>query len=142
MWPNLQETANCIFCAVSNMGTAIEMGKLSNIGNTSHWVKTILIRCFSGPYFLAFGLNTERYGLSFRIQSKWGKIRTRKSPNTATFHALSNTKNSSNMGNINYKGNASSVVGFSDTWITVYKISNMGKAPVTRINISKIFKQH
>ena len=33
---------------------------------------------FSGPYFPAFGLNTERYGLSLRIQSECGKIRTRK----------------------------------------------------------------
>ena len=33
---------------------------------------------FSGAYFPAFGLNTERYGFSLRIQSKCGKIRTRK----------------------------------------------------------------
>ena len=33
---------------------------------------------FSGPYFPAFGLNTERYSVSLRIQSKCGKIRTRK----------------------------------------------------------------
>ena len=31
----------------------------------------------SGPYFLAFGLNTKRYSVSLRIQSKCGKIRTR-----------------------------------------------------------------
>ena len=35
-------------------------------------------RVFSGPYFPAFGLNTERYELSLRIRSKCGKIRTRK----------------------------------------------------------------
>ena len=33
---------------------------------------------FSGPYFLAFGLNTERYSVSPRIQSECGKTRTRK----------------------------------------------------------------
>ena len=33
---------------------------------------------FSGPYFPAFGLNTERYLLSLRIQSECGKMRTRK----------------------------------------------------------------
>ena len=33
---------------------------------------------FSGPYFPAFGLNTERYEVSLRIQSECGKIRTRK----------------------------------------------------------------
>ena len=33
---------------------------------------------FSGLYFPAFGLNTERYGVSLRIQSECGKIQTRK----------------------------------------------------------------
>ena len=33
---------------------------------------------FSGPYFPAFGLNTERSSVSLRIQSECGKIRTRK----------------------------------------------------------------
>ena len=33
---------------------------------------------FSGPYFPAFGLNTERYEASIRIQPKYGKIRMRK----------------------------------------------------------------
>ena len=33
---------------------------------------------FSGPYFPAFGLNTERYEVSLRIQSKYGEIWTRK----------------------------------------------------------------
>ena len=38
-------------------------------------------RVFSGTYFPAFGLNTERYGVysvSLRIQSECGKIRSRK----------------------------------------------------------------
>ena len=33
---------------------------------------------FSGPYFPSFGQNTERYGISHRIQSECGKIRTKK----------------------------------------------------------------
>ena len=33
---------------------------------------------FSGLYFPAFGLNTERFSVTLRIQSKCGKIRTRK----------------------------------------------------------------
>ena len=33
---------------------------------------------FSGLYFPAFGLNTERYGVSLRIHSECGKIQTRK----------------------------------------------------------------
>ena len=51
-------------------------------------VKSIRIRNFSGPNFPAFGLNTERYGLSFRIQQACGKISTRKTPNTDTFHGV------------------------------------------------------
>ena len=43
----------------------------------THYVKRVRIQSFSGPYFPSFGLNTERYSLSLRIQSKWGKIQTR-----------------------------------------------------------------
>ena len=53
-----------------------------------HCAKSVRIRSFSGPYFPAFGLNTERYGVSVRIQSECGKIRTRKTPNTDTFYAV------------------------------------------------------
>ena len=45
-------------------------------------------RVFSGTYFPAFGLNTERYGVSLRIQSKCGKIQTRIIRNTNTFPAV------------------------------------------------------
>ena len=38
-----------------------------------HCVKSVRIRSFSGPYFSAFGLNTERYGVSLCTQSKCGK---------------------------------------------------------------------
>ena len=51
-------------------------------------MKSVRIRSFSGPMFLAFGLNTERYSASLLIQSKCGKIRTRKTPNTDNFHAV------------------------------------------------------
>ena len=36
------------------------------------------------PYFPAFGLNTERY----EVNAKYGKIRTRRTPNTNNFHAV------------------------------------------------------
>ena len=51
-------------------------------------MKSVRVRNFSGPYFPAFGLNTERYGVSLRIQSEYGKIWTRKTPNMDTFHAV------------------------------------------------------
>ena len=49
-------------------------------------VKSVRIRSFSGPHFPTFGLNMERD--TVRIRSKGGKIRTRKTRNMDTFHAL------------------------------------------------------
>ena len=37
----------------------------------------------------AFELNTERYDVSLRIQIEFGKLRTRLTPNTDTFYAVS-----------------------------------------------------
>ena len=51
------------------------------------YVKSVRIRSYSGPYFPAFGLNTDRYSISLLIQSELGEIRTRITPNTDTFHA-------------------------------------------------------
>ena len=51
-------------------------------------MKSVRIRSFFGPYFPSFWLNTERYGVSLRIQSECRKMRTRKTPNTDTFQAV------------------------------------------------------
>ena len=51
-------------------------------------MSVFLVILYSGLYFPAFGLNTERYGASFCIQSECGKIWTRITPNTDTFHAV------------------------------------------------------
>ena len=51
-------------------------------------VKSVRIASYSGLYFRAFGLNTERYGVSSRIQSEWGEMRTRITPNTDSFRAV------------------------------------------------------
>ena len=48
-----------------------------NHDDNKHCVKSVHIRSFSSPYFPAFGLNTERYGVSLRIQSECEKIQTR-----------------------------------------------------------------
>ena len=53
-----------------------------------HWVKSVRIRRYSSPYFPAFVLSTERYFISFRIQTKCRKIRTRITPNTVAFYAV------------------------------------------------------
>ena len=55
---------------------------------SNHCVRSIHIWSFPGPYFSAFGLNTKRHGVSLHIQSKCGKLWTRKYPNTGTFHAV------------------------------------------------------
>ena len=60
----------------------------SPIFESPHLVKSARIRSFSGPYFSAFGLNTERYEVSLRIRSEFGEMRTRKTSNTDPFHAL------------------------------------------------------
>ena len=51
-------------------------------------MKSVRIRSYSGPHFPVFGLNTERYSVSLRIQSECGKMRTRITPNTDTFYAV------------------------------------------------------
>ena len=54
----------------------------------SHCVKSVRICNYSGRYFPAFGLNTERFS-DTPYFSKYGKIATRITPNTDTFHAVS-----------------------------------------------------
>ena len=55
--------------------------------NKLHCIKSVRIRSFSGPYFRAFGLNTEIYFVDLRFQTECGNIRPETS-NTDTFHAL------------------------------------------------------
>ena len=51
-------------------------------------MKSVRIRSYSGPYFPAFGLNTERYSVPLCIQSECEKIRARTTPNMDTFYAV------------------------------------------------------
>ena len=51
-------------------------------------VKSVRIRSYSGPYFLAFWLNTERYRVSLYIHSDCREIRTGIALNTDTSHAV------------------------------------------------------
>ena len=57
-----------------------------------HYVKRVYIRGYSGPHFPAFGLNRDRHWVSLHIQSECGKIRTRITPNTDTFHVVIGNK--------------------------------------------------
>ena len=51
-------------------------------------MKSVRVRSYSGPHFSTFGLNTEIYSVSLRIQSELGKMRTKITPNTDTFYAV------------------------------------------------------
>ena len=61
---------------------------ISKKGFKMYCVKSVRIWSYSGPHFPAFGLNTERNGVSLRIQTECGKMRTRITPNTDTFYAV------------------------------------------------------
>ena len=65
-------------------------GQLENlhVSLNEHCVKSFRIRSYSDPYFRAFGMFTERHGVSLGIQSECRKIKTRTIPNTDTFHAV------------------------------------------------------
>ena len=80
-------------------------------GMKEHCVKSVRIWSLSGPYFPAFGLNTERYEVSLSIQSECEKMRTRKTPNTDRFHPVENTKTESATDEV-------TVVKVNDTFIT------------------------
>ena len=53
-----------------------------------NYVKSLLIRSFSGPYFSHSDQIRRNVKYFYRIQSRIGKIRTRKNPITDTFHAV------------------------------------------------------
>ena len=53
-----------------------------------HCIKSVRIPSYSDPQFPPFGLNTEKYGVSLRLQSESVKIRTRTTPNTDSFYAV------------------------------------------------------
>ena len=55
-----------------------------------HWVKNVRNRSYFRPYYPAFELHTERYGVSLPIQSECRIIRTRITPNTDIFYAVMN----------------------------------------------------
>ena len=56
--------------------------------NCKYFVKYVRIRSYSGPHSPAFGVNTDEYSVSLRIQSECEKIRTRITPNTDTFYTV------------------------------------------------------
>ena len=53
-----------------------------------HCVKSVRIWGYFSLHFPAFGLNTERCGVSLHIQSECEKMKTRITPNMDTFHTV------------------------------------------------------
>ena len=51
-------------------------------------MRCVRILSHSGPYFPAFGLNTEKYSVSHRAHSKGRKMRTRITPYMDTFNSV------------------------------------------------------
>ena len=57
----------------------------------SHCLKCVRTRGFSSLHFLVFGLNMEKYPVSFCICSKFQKIWTRKTKNTDAVNGVATT---------------------------------------------------
>ena len=64
---------------------------ISSTNLQAHCVESVRIRSYFDPHFPAFGLTTERYGVSLRSQSECGKMRIRITANTDIFHAVTLT---------------------------------------------------
>ena len=82
------------FIHVNNYKTQLNNNFNSSSNNFKiiiHCVKIVCIRSYSCPHFPAFELNTERYSVSFYIQSEYRILRTRSTPNTDNFHAVINS---------------------------------------------------
>ena len=76
---------------INSKGEYTDRSKFSSnvyFSRGTHYVKSVRIRSYSAPHFPAFRLNTERYGVPFLIQYKWGKTRTRTTPNMYIFYAV------------------------------------------------------
>ena len=100
----------------------MKSNKMSDIGVVfqQHCVKSVRSRSFSGPYFPAFRLNTGRYSVYLRIQSKCGKIRTRITTNTDTFHTV--RKRSKNTTSETNAAKITSTAWRSKNWLIHLKI--------------------
>ena len=72
---------------LSDFNITIRISLVQWLTAFSNCMKSVRIQSLSCSYFSAFGLNTERYGVSVCIQSKCGNKRSRKTPNTDTSYA-------------------------------------------------------
>ena len=78
----------CLTGILGTLSVSRNVEHLDDYFRYKHCIKCVRIGRYSGPFFPQFGLNAERCGVSLRIQSECGKVRTRKAPNMYTFHAI------------------------------------------------------
>ena len=89
-----EDILNHVICIVLNSWNKkfeiIELSKtvLNALLTKLHCLIRAHVWNFSGLFFLAFGLNAEKFRVSLRIQSECGKIWIRKAPNTNTFYVV------------------------------------------------------
>ena len=82
------QNPNCQIVFRNNWECLRIESSFENLRAMNHCVKRDRVWSYSGLHFPALELNTERYSVSLRIQSKYGKMRTRITPNSGNFHAV------------------------------------------------------
>ena len=88
IWHCLQYFTLNRFLLTVDAATKSSSAKQAFFQYHTHFVKSVHIRSYSHLHFSAFGLNMERYGVSLLIQSECRKTRSRITPNTDTFYAV------------------------------------------------------
>ena len=78
----------CLTGILGTLSVSRNVEHLDDYFRYKHCIKCVRIGRYSGAFFPQFGLNAERCGVSLRIQSECGKVRTRKTPNMYTFQAM------------------------------------------------------
>ena len=87
----------------------------------THCVKGVRIQSYSGPHFSVFGLHMERYAVSVRIQSLCGKMRTRITPNTGNFHAVTICNISTIFFLLSTKDKAQKTLNTAESYLQMFK---------------------
>ena len=68
----------CLTGILGTLSVSRNVEHLDDYFRYKHCIKCVRIGRYSGAFFPQFGLNAERCGVSLRIQSECGKVRTRK----------------------------------------------------------------
>ena len=94
-----------------------------------HYAKSFQNRIFSGQYFPMFELNREIYSVNLRIQSKYGKIWTRKN---SVFGLFSRSGLSKTMKNVISSKKLFSFSRYSDICIFILFLSTLSRFKRTK----------